>query len=37
MFRNNAESSAAKGQITAQWLHVKPAVHDTENPALMLT
>lgn len=36
-FRKDTESNAAKGQITAQWLHVKPAIHDTENPALILT
>lgn len=36
-FRNGAESNAAKAQITAQWLHMKPAVHGTETPALTLT
>lgn len=36
-FRNGAESNAAKVQVTAQWLHIKPAVHGTETPALMLT
>lgn len=30
-FRNGAETNAAKGQITAQRLHIKPAVRSTEN------
>lgn len=36
-FRNGAESNAAKVQVTAQWLPIKPAVHSAETPALMLT
>lgn len=36
-FRNSAESNAGKDQLTAQWLHLKPAVHGTETPALTLT
>lgn len=35
-FRNGAESTAAKGQITAQRLHIKPAVQSTETAALTL-
>lgn len=35
-FRNGAETNAVKGQVTAQWLHIKPAVHGTKTPALTL-